>query len=49
MSILKILGSSCKGPFVISKKINVPTILAKPVKVLLEFFGYYVLIVENEN
>ena len=42
MTTIKIIGSF-KGPLIKSKKFNVPNILVKPVKAILEFLGYYVI------
>ena len=42
MAIIKIIGSF-RGPLVKSKKFNVPNIIAKPIKGILELLGYYVI------
>ena len=42
MKTVKIIGSF-RGPLVKLRKFNVPKILAKPVKAVLEFCGYYVI------
>ena len=42
MKSIKIIGSF-RGPLIRSKKFNVPKILAKPVKGILELLGYYVI------
>ena len=42
MKTVKIIGSF-RGPLVKSKKFNVPNILVKPVKGILELLGYYVI------
>lgn len=42
MTTIKIIGSF-RGPLVKSKKFNLPSFLAKPVKGILELLGYYVI------
>lgn len=43
MKTVKIIGSYYGGFLTHSKKFNVPTILAKSVKGVLELLGYYVI------
>lgn len=43
MEKIKIIGSVYSGPEFKAKKFNVPNILVKPVKGVLEFCGYYVI------
>ena len=43
MKTVKIIGSYYGGFSTRSKKFNVPKILVKPVKAVLELCGYYVI------
>lgn len=43
MKTIKIIGSVYTGPLFKSRKFNVPNILVKPIKGVLEFCGYYVI------
>ena len=43
MKTVKIIGSYYGGFSTHSKKFNVPKILVKPVKGILELLGYYVI------
>lgn len=43
MKTIKIIGSVYTGPEFKSKKFNIPSILAKSVKSILELLGYYVI------
>jgi hypothetical protein len=41
MKTVKIIGSVYAGPEFKARKFNIPTILAKPIKGVLELLGYY--------